>query len=62
MNMCLHFIHSFIQNQGFGFMILYSKSKLDNIASLQMQTFGIMNKTAFYLSVFSFANPNVKKS
>lgn len=47
MNMCLHFIHSFIQNQGFGFMILYSKSKLGNITSLQMQTFGIMNKTIF---------------
>ena len=62
MNMCLHFIHSFIQNQRFGFMILYSESKLGNIASLQMQTFGIMNKTMFYLSVFSFANPNVKKS
>ena len=62
MNMCLHFIHSFIQNQGFGFMILYSKSKLGNIASLQIQTFGIMNKTTFCLSVFSFANPNVKKS
>lgn len=43
-------------------MILYSESKLGNIASLQMQTFGIMNKTTFYLSVFSFANPNVKKS
>lgn len=62
MNKRLHFIHSFIQNQRFGFMILYSESKLGNIASLQMQTFGIMNKTAFYLSVFSFANPNVKKS
>lgn len=43
-------------------MILYSKSKLGNIASLQMQTFGIMNKTVFCLPVFSFANPNVKKS
>lgn len=43
-------------------MILYSKSKLGNIASLQMQTFGIMNKTMFCLSVFSFTNPNVKKS
>ena len=62
MNMCLHFIHSFIQNQRFGFMILYSKSKLGNIASLQMQTFGIMNKTMFCLSVFRFANLNVKKS
>lgn len=62
MNMCLHFIHSFIQNQGFGFMILHSESKLGNIASLQMQTFGIMNKTVLCLSVFSFANPNVKKS
>lgn len=62
MNKRLHFIHSFIQNQRFGFMILYSKSKLGNIASLQMQTFGIMNKTVFCLSVFSFANPNVKKS
>lgn len=62
MNKRLHFIHSFIQNQGFGFMILYSESKLGNIASLQMQTFGIMNKTMFCLSVFSFANPNVKKS
>jgi hypothetical protein len=62
MNKRLHFIHSFIQNQGFGFMILYSKSKLGNIASLQIQTFGIMNKTMFCLSVFSFANPNVKKS
>ena len=43
-------------------MILYSESKLGNITSLQMQTFGIMNKTTFYSSVFSFANPNVKKS
>lgn len=60
--MCLHFIHSFIQNQRFGFMILYSESKLGNIASLQMQIFGIMNKTVFCLPVFSFANPNVKKS
>ena len=42
-------------------MILYSESKLGNIASLQMQTFGIMNKTVFCLSVFSFVNPNVKK-
>lgn len=62
MNKRLHFIHSFIQNQRFGFMILYSESKLDNIASLQMQTFGMMNKTVFCLPVFSFANPNVKKS
>lgn len=62
MNKRLHFIHSFIQNQRFGFMILYSESKLDNIASLQMQTFGIMNKTVFCLSAFNFANPNVKKS
>ena len=62
MNKCLHFIHSFIQNQGFGFMFLYSKSKLENITSLQMQKFGIMNKTMFCLSVFSFVNPNVKKS
>ena len=43
-------------------MILNSESKLGNITSLQMQTFGIMNKATFYLSVFSFANPNVKKS
>lgn len=43
-------------------MILYSESKLDNIESLQIQTFGIINKTMFCLSVFSFANPNVKKS
>ena len=43
-------------------MIPYSESKLGNITSLQMQTFGMMNKTTFYLSVFSFANPNVKKS
>lgn len=62
MNKRLHFIHSFIQNQEFGFIILYSKSKLGNITSLQMQTFEIMNKTVFCLSVFSFANPNVKKS
>ena len=43
-------------------MILCPESKLDNITSLQMQTFGIINKTMFYLSVFSFVNPNVKKS
>lgn len=34
MNMYLHFIHSFIQNQGFGFMIPHSEPKLGNIASL----------------------------
>lgn len=62
MNKRLHFIHSFIQNQGFGFVILYLKSKLGNITSLRIQTFEIMNKTMFCLSVFSFANPNVKKS
>lgn len=62
MNKRLHFIYSFIQNQGFGFVILYSKSKLGNITSLRIQIFGIMNKTMFCLSVFSFANPNVKKS
>ena len=43
-------------------MILYSKPESGNIASLWMQTFGIMNKTVFCLSVFSFVNPNVKKS
>ena len=43
-------------------MIPYSKSELGNITSLQMQTFGIMNKTMFCLFVFSFTNPNVKKS
>ena len=43
-------------------MILYSEPKLGSITSLQMQTFGIINKTMFYLSVFSFTNPNVKKS
>ena len=43
-------------------MIPYSEPELGNIASLQMQTFGIMNKTMYCLSVFGFANPNVKKS
>lgn len=35
-------------------MFLYSESKLGNIASLQMQTFGIMNKTVFLFVCIQF--------